>query len=152
CVVSELDEPSPTFADVAGYGAPGYCSQHPHMTPEQRVRIAGRCHTKKDFQHYAGLHSALAGCAQCIETFLAEGGNPHKGTVRHRKWNILSCAEYSCSKGEISQVQWEAIKSLVAVYAGLASPADACMRDRSRSPRRSHCKALKEQPEAPSWL
>ena len=127
--------PTPTKKeDALGHVVQGYCLQHPHMTPQQRERCENRLSDPNDLQHYEGLHCAAAGCAQCVGAFLAQGGDPHKGTLSHEKWNLQAWAQYSFSKGRISEQQLDSVKTVIAAYAGVPTVTDPCQSSATQAP------------------
>ena len=105
-----MSVPSPSTATL------GYCKQHPHMTSAEREHCENKSPTPSDLHHYEGLHSAGAGCAQCVEAFLAEGGDPHRGTPHRKKWNLVAWAEYSFKSGRISQEKLDAVRGVVSAW------------------------------------
>ena len=96
----------------------GYCPRHPHMTEEQCKQYEKNA----DFLHYAALYAASLGCAQCVKAFLAEGGDPHRGTAGHEDWTLSAWAEYSFGKGHITRAQLDAVKSAVCAHTASGAP------------------------------
>ena len=137
------------------------------MTPEERNHCEHKSATLQELHHYKGLHSARAGCTQCVKAFLADGGDPNKGTAHHKKWTLVAWAEYAHRQGHVSGIQLEAVRSVVASHAettrarhharfqdGDRAGPVRCVspRLRSRSPRRPAPNADTHAPDMPTLV